>query len=146
METIDRIVRELVQLLGATINNIESANVDGILIVSLDTDINSRLVGKDGEHLRALLALAREIAAKLGLDARFRIDIGGYESAQKDKHEVTARIYAERARHIGKIVDLPASDPFARRIMHTYIAANYPDLVTSSEGEGRERHLVITKI
>lgn len=145
MNTIENIVRELVLLLGATINKIETIELDGIMMVALDTDINARLVGKDGENLRALLALSREIVAKQGLETNFRVDIGGFEADQKKKHEVTARMYAERARHIGGVIDVPPTDPFARRIMHAYIQASYPELVTESEGVGRERHLIIRK-
>ena len=32
---------------------------------------------------------------------------------------------------------------FERKLIHEFITANYPDLTTSSVGEGRERQLVI---
>lgn len=143
MMTVNEIVSSLVEKLGANINKFETLEEDGITTISLDTDSNARLIGKDGEHLRAILLLAREIAAKQGIESTFRVDIGGFEKSLREKYKVDARMYAERAKHIGKLVDVPRVDSFARRVMHAYVAANYPDLVTQSEGEGKDRHLTI---
>lgn len=35
-------------------------------------------------------------------------------------------------------------NPYERRAVHQYLQDNFPDLVTHSEGEGAERHIVIS--
>lgn len=139
------IVRKLIELLGAHVTSLavlENAEVSTFII---ETDNNQVFIGRDGETIRSLTAIARLIAEQKGLEHTFRIDIGGYEAGLKRKHEQTARMYAQRAVHFTGTVDIPSTDSFARRVMHAYIAEHYPSLKTHSEGEGKDRHLVISQ-
>lgn len=108
------------------------------------SEINSLLIGHNGETLRSLQHV---VASGLrGADAsyvRINIDVADYKKARAEKLAEKARGWIEEVRTSGdsKILDLNAAD---RRIVHQ-VATEYSDIKTVSEGEGRERRLIIAQ-
>ena len=73
---------------------------------------------------------------------RINLDIADYKKQHAEKIAEKARGWIEEVRRTGesKIVDLNAAD---RWTVH-HLVNEYSDIVTHSEGEGRDRRLVIS--
>ena len=74
---------------------------------------------------------------------RVNLDIADYKKQHAEKIAEKARGWIEEVRRTGesKVVDLNAAD---RWTVH-HLAGEYSDIDTHSEGEGRERRLIISQ-
>ena len=109
------------------------------------TSLNSILIGKNAQNLRALQRVVSDaLAAKHAELTRVNVDVADYKREHADRITEKAEGWIEQVRRTGesRIVELNAAD---RRIVHK-LAEDYSDITTHSEGEGRERHIVIEKI
>lgn len=92
----------------------------------------------DCDHLFKLLA------KKNNLDIFF-IDINNY---RKERERLIVELAKAAARKAGiqkETIKLPAMNAYERRLVHVELAV-HPDVKTESEGEGRERCVVIKPI
>jgi spoIIIJ-associated protein len=108
------------------------------------TEINSLLIGKNAETLRSLQYIVSTILrGKEAELTRVNIDIADYKKQREEKIAKQAKEWMEEVLKTGdsKILHLNAAD---RRIVH-HVAGEYPNIETFSEGEGRERHIVIAQ-
>lgn len=122
------------------------AHVDGdvIELTVPSSDSNSILIGRGAETLRALQYMVS--TALRNSDAtlvRVNIDIADYKKQRAEKIAADAREWIEEVRSTGEshTANLNAAD---RRVVHQ-VAAEYEDIETYSEGEGRERSIVIAQ-
>lgn len=105
---------------------------------------NSILIGRNAETMRALQYLvSNALRGKNATINRVNLDIADYKKQRAEKIAKTAREWIEGVRQTGDsfVADLGAAD---RRIVHQ-IATEYSDIQTFSEGEGRERRLIIAQ-
>lgn len=105
---------------------------------------NSLLIGRGAETLRSLQYLvATTLRNNNATISRVNLDIGDYKKQHADKVAAQARAWIEEVIETGdtKVLDLNAAD---RRIVH-HVADEYPTVRTFSEGEGRERRLIIAQ-
>jgi spoIIIJ-associated protein len=124
---------------------IDASIEDDIIELSVpSSEINSLLIGKNAETLRSLQLIVSTILR--GKDAeisRVNIDVADYKKQRAEKLAKQAREWIEEVLKTGdsKIVHINAAD---RRIVH-HVASEYPTIQTFSEGEGRDRHIVIAQ-
>lgn len=116
---------------------------DDILHITLNTDHNSILIGKNGRTLQALNEVTR-LAVSTHFKRRFRIllDINEYKD---EKYEKIVRIARRVAREVQKTkVDatLDAMPSDERRIVHNTLS-KMSHIKTESTGEGRKRQITI---
>ncbi len=118
---------------------------DGYIELNIpSTEENSILIGRNAETLRSLQYLVatmlRNSDAAL---TRVNIDIADYKKQRAEKLEKQAHEWIEEIRATGdsRVVRLNAAD---RRIIHS-VVAQYSDMKSISEGEGRDRKLVISQ-
>jgi len=122
---------------------------EGSLFVKIwDGDL-SFLIGYRGHCLNALkhflsLALNKSIEDE-GSWVRVAVDIEGYLDRRKERVEAIARNHIDKVRFFGKEVSLPNMISSERFIVHTYVA-EYPDIVSESEGSGFRRHVVLKPV
>ena len=76
---------------------------------------------------------------------RVFVDVGGYRKEKDDKIAKMALEKADDARILGAPVELPPMKPSDRRIVHLTLI-KFKDISTESEGEGMDRHIVITPV
>jgi len=102
------------------------------------------LIGKHGQTLDALQFLI-SIAVHRGAKARKRIilDVEGYRERRDEMLRHKAHEYARRVKETSQEAELEPQTARDRRIIHTALS-NDPDVYTYSEGEGDERHVVIS--
>ncbi|MBQ3429971.1 single-stranded DNA-binding protein [Candidatus Saccharibacteria bacterium] len=108
------------------------------------TSMNSLLIGKNADNLRSLQYIVSQ--ALISRDAeitRVNVDIADYKRQRAERIEEKAEGWIKRVRQTGEplTLDLNAAD---RRVVHKF-AEDYSDIETHSEGEGRERKLIISK-
>lgn len=120
------------------------ADEDVIELSVESSEINSLLIGRNAETLRALQYLIsttlRNHDAALH---RVNVDIADYKKQRADRVAKQAREWIEEVERSGNsyVASLNAAD---RRVVH-HIASEYPNIQTFSEGEGRERRIIIAQ-
>ena len=137
-------LEDLLTFFGINVEVIAECDEDVIELAVPSTELNSLLIGRAAETLRSLQYLVsttlRNADAAL---VRVNIDIADYKKQRADKVAAQAREWIEEVRRTGEshIANLGAAD---RRIVH-HIASEYSDIQTFSEGEGRERKIIIAQ-
>ena len=103
----------------------------------------SILIGKNGRTIEALQNITNQmISTNLNTYYRFIIDVNDYKSNRKKRLEKTAKYTAKEVSKT-KIEDqLEPMNSYERRIIHN-ILTNSKDVITESEGEEPNRHVVI---
>lgn len=117
---------------------------DGRAYVSVnsESDSNLRLLSKP-DTVTALQELTRiAVQTKTGAFSRLILDVGGSRQARESELSRLVDRAAERIEGGADSVDLPPMSSYERKLVHDLVAAK--GLVSESEGEGRERHTVIT--
>ena len=113
-------------------------------VIAVTSSDSARLIGPNGEHLRALNMIAsRLVEAKHGEEsAGFLIDVNGYHETAMEKVRQSARMLAQRARLFKHDVDLEPMSSYERLVVHELFAED-PEIKTESAGEGKFRHIVL---
>ncbi|XAS64115.1 R3H domain-containing nucleic acid-binding protein [Micrococcaceae bacterium Sec5.8] len=101
------------------------------------------LVGKDGEVLEALQELTR-LAVLSATENRSRLvlDINGYRSERAGELQQIAEEAVTSVTSSGETVALAPMSAYERKIVHDAVADL--GLISESEGEGADRHIVVS--
>ena len=137
-------LEDLLSFFGINVAVYSTIEDDVIQLSVPSTSLNSLLIGKNADNLRALQhVVSMALVAKNAEVTRVNVDVADYKRQRADKIEQKAEKWIDDVRRTGKekILDLNAAD---RRVVHRY-ASDYSDIETFSVGEGRERRLHITK-
>ena len=112
------------------------------LAVTAEGESNLRLISHP-DTVEALQELARlAVQAKIGTYSRLILDIGGSRDAKAASLAKIVDKAIARAKETGEDVSLKPMSSYERKLAHDLIAA--AGLVSESEGEGKDRHIVIT--
>ncbi|MGI5898186.1 MAG: protein jag [Candidatus Dojkabacteria bacterium] len=106
------------------------------------------MIGNRGRHLDSIQFILQIILSRKfdeDFDFRVFVDVGGYRREKDSKLEELAIQKADDARILGDKVELPPMKPSDRRIVHLALM-KFDDIKTESEGEGMDRHIVITPL
>ena len=109
------------------------------------TSLNSLLIGRNADNLRALQHIvSMALVSKDAEVTRVNVDVASYKKQRADRIAEKAEGWIRKVRETGEsmTVNLNAAD---RRVVHK-LAQDYSDIDTHSEGEGRDRVLIISKI
>ncbi len=140
-----KFLEDLLSFFGINVA-VNSTIDDEVIQLSIpSTSMNSLLIGKEANNLRALqhivsMALTLHEAEVV----RVNVDVADYKRQRAERIAEQAEEWIREVRQTGQTrrLDLNAAD---RRIVHK-VAQDYSDIRTHSEGEGRERQLLIDKI
>ncbi len=109
------------------------------------TFLNGFLIGSHGETLRSLQFLvSSSLRNRQSEIHRVNIDIANYKAQRAERLVQKLKGIFKEVADSGAEHNLEPMNAADRRVVHQ-AAADYPDLVTRSEGEGRERHIIISK-
>lgn len=137
-------VQDLISFFEINID-VETTFEDGVINVSVaSSELNSLLIGRNAETLRSMQSIVSSVLRNSGAELqRVNIDIADYKKQRAEKLAEKAREWIEEVRRTGDsyVADLNAAD---RRVVH-HVASEYSDIHTFSEGEGRERRLIIAQ-
>ena len=96
-------------------------------------------------HLVADFEFLLKMIAKKKGQAFVFVDINNYRKNREDLIVKLAKAAAKKAAGEKKTIPLPAMNAYERRLVHGELAM-HPDIKTESEGEGKNRHVVIRPI
>ncbi len=116
---------------------------DDILNITLFSDKNNLLIGRDGKNMSALSTVVRQIVFnELGYYYKFNLDVGEYKLKQQKNLERMAHKLAREVAKTKVEVKLDPMNSYERRIVHN--ALNDDRYVyTESFGEEPNRYVVI---
>lgn len=113
--------------------------------ISFDGEDLGYMIGNRGRHLDSIQYILQLVVGKMTeQDPNYRVlvDVGGYRQERNSHLEEMALQKADDVRILGEAVELPPMNPADRRAVHMALS-EYDDITTESEGEGRDRHIVI---
>lgn len=146
-ESIDfakKYLEDIISFFGIN-SEVEARQEEEVIELSVpSSDINSILIGKNAETLRSMQYLISTVLRnKTAALTRINVDIADYKKQRADKIAGEAREWIEGVRKTGDsyVANLNAAD---RRVVHR-IADEYDDIRTFSEGEGRDRRIIIAQ-
>ena len=147
IETLNFVKKYLEDILAFFDLNLDvSVRVEDDIIVATvpSSERNSLLIGRGAETLRSIqYLLSTTLRNSEAALTRVNVDIADYKKQHAEKTAEKAREWIEAVRETGesKVLDLNSAD---RWIVHQ-VANEYSDISSHSEGEGRERRLVISQ-
>ena len=124
---------------------VEASLEDDIITLHIESsDLNSILIGRNAETLRSLQFIVSTALRNQGASlTRVNVDVADYKKQREEKLAEKARGWIEEVQKTGDshIARINAAD---RRVVHR-VASEYDDIETFSEGEGRDRHIIIAQ-
>lgn len=151
------IINEILDAMGAERTGIAKETIAGQTVFSIQAGDARSLIGLHGDTVHAIDHLVKKIAEKrlapgasaaeggdgtARADLQFLVDVNDYRAKQIRDLETKALMMAERARSFQYDVELSPMSSYERLIVHT-VLANAPHVKTESQGEGRNRRVVI---
>lgn len=125
---------------------VDSTVEDEVIQLSIpSTSMNSLLIGREAGNLRALQHIVSQALISHNAElVRVNVDVADYKRQRAERIAEQAEEWVRTVRQTGqrRVLNLNAAD---RRVVHK-VAADYSDISTHSEGEGRERQLIIERI
>lgn len=135
-------ITELTKKIGFNVN-LEIKKREDAFHITIFSDNNALLIGKNGKNMEALTAVVRQaVATQTGEFVKVSIDIGDYKQRKQDKIVVIAK---KIAREVGRTKIEAKLDPmnsYERRLVHSALADN-KYVTTESVGEEPNRAIVI---
>lgn len=138
-------LEDLLSFFGINVAVFSTIDDEVIQLSVPSTSMNSLLIGKNADNLRALqYIVSQALVFREGEVTRVNIDIADYKRQRADRIAGKAEGWIKKVRQTGEPmeINLNAAD---RRIVHK-LAEDYSDITTHSEGEGKDRKLIISKI
>ena len=147
-EMIDFCIHTLQEILnkaefeGLVILKNRSGNRVALEIADAGDDVG-RLIGREGFTLECFQILIRAMFfQKFDAPLRLILDTGGYMDKKKRNFRQKAKNAANRVKQYGKSVALEPMNAADRRAIHVMFQDS-DSIETVSEGEGRDRHVIL---
>ena len=140
-----RYLEDLLSFFGINVAVTSTIDDEVIQLSVPSTSLNSLLIGRNADNLRALQHVVSMALVSNGAEiTRVNVDVASYKQHRAERITEKAEGWIKKVRETGQpmTIDLNAAD---RRVVHK-VAGDYSDIETHSEGEGRERKLIISKI
>ena len=138
-------LEDLLSFFGINVAVYSTLDDEVIQLSVPSTSLNSLLIGRNADNLRALQhVVSMALVARDAEVTRVNVDIADYKRQRADRIAEKAEGWIKKVRSTGEpmTLDLNAAD---RRVVHK-LAEDYSDITTHSEGEGKERKLIISKV
>ncbi len=138
-------VEDTLSFFGINVDVYATADEDVIEINVPNTYLSNLLIGKNGDTLRSLQFLVRSTLIQKNAElTRVNVDVADYKRRHNDRIAEQAEKWAHEVLASGESMNLRPMNPAERRVVHK-VLADYSQLSTESEGEGRDRHIVLSK-
>ena len=122
---------------------IETKTKEDTIVFNLIAPETPILIGKNGRTIEALQHITNQmVSTNLGSYYRFIIDVNDYKAKRRIRLEKTAKYTAKEVAKTKVEAHLEPMNSYERRIIHN-ILTNSKDVMTESEGEEPNRHVVI---
>ena len=142
VEAIKELIKGIVTDMGLTVN-MEVKKREDSLNITLYTDNNAVLIGKNARTLDALTTIIKQSLYKdLGESYKFVLDIGEYKQKREWNLEKMAKSIAREVAKTKVEAKLEPMNSYERRIIHNTLGQN-KKVYTESVGEEPNRCVVI---
>lgn len=144
IEFAKKYLSDLLSFFGINVDVQASMDEDVIELAVPSTEINSLLIGRNADTLRSMqLLVSAALRSQEAAVSRVNIDIADYKKQRAEKIAKQAREWIDEVLKTGDsyVASLNAAD---RRIVH-HVASEYSNIQTFSEGEGRDRKIIIAQ-
>ena len=142
LEEIKKYLQDVIENLGLEVQ-FEASFDEKIFNITMYSNNNSILIGKNGQTLKALETLVK---AKIHLDwqihIKLNLDVANYKEKRIASLERLAIKTAKEVRETKMDAVLEDMNSYERRIIHNKLA-NFKGVSTVSEGEEPHRHVII---
>jgi spoIIIJ-associated protein len=121
------------------------AEKNGHYRANIETPEAGKLIGPNGATLNALQILLKNVLYHQTSERLFvSVDVDSYRAEQDDRflRKVQESIEMMKDQNLGEL-KLSPMKPYLRRLVHLWIPVNYPDLATSSIGDGDNRAIKV---
>jgi spoIIIJ-associated protein len=148
MEDVEKTLTELLDAMGITHDGVSRIDVAGQAIYNISVQDSKTLIGAHGDTVHAIDFLLKKIFEQRHVknpgaeSPLFLVDVNEYRSRQIRDIQAKALMMAERARSFQYDVELNPMSAYERLIVHTTLQ-DAPNVKTESQGEGRNRRVVI---
>ena len=119
---------------------------DDVIELSVpSTYLNGFLIGQRGDTLRSLQQLISTTLKNREAElTRVNVDIAGYKKQRNERLVEQVKDWIKTVQETGEPRHLSPMNAAERRVVHQAVS-EYGDIETHSEGEGRDRHVVLTR-
>ncbi len=118
-------------------------DTEGVVHLNVSTEIPALLIGYHGRTLAALQTVLSVIAyKKYGEKVRLVVDVDGWRERRNEVVTQLAQHAAALAKETGAPQPIYNLTPYERRLVHLALSEN-KEVTTESQGEGRERFIVV---
>lgn len=138
-------LEDLLSFFGVNIAITSTIDDEVIQLAIPSTSLNSLLIGREANNLRALQHIvSMALTSHEAEVTRVNVDVADYKRQRAERIAEQAEEWIREVRQTGRPrrLNLNAAD---RRVVHK-VAQDYSDISTHSEGEGRDRQLIIEKV
>lgn len=143
LKTIEKTAKELLKHLGVEAETKISEGEEETVHVDLKPPDPGILIGYHGETLSSFQLILSMIAyRKLGEWVKILVDVGDYRQRREEQLRAMALNAAKRVKFSGESYAMPYLTSAERRLFHLSLA-DHPDVRTESEGEGRNRRIIV---
>ncbi len=109
------------------------------------TQLNGFLIGQRGDTVRALQYIVSNALKNNGFEvSRVNVDVADYKKQQAERLAERAQEWIKKVQETGEVMHLQAMNAADRRTVHKVVSE--AGLATESEGEGRDRHVVLKPV
>ena len=123
--------------------DVQATSDDEVIQLNVpSTHLNGFLIGQRGENMRSLQYLTSTALKNQDFsNTRVNVDVADYKKQRAERLREQAEEWVKKVRDGGEPMDLKPMNPADRRIVHK-LAGEY-GVSSDSEGEGRDRHIVL---
>lgn len=137
-------VEDMLSFFGLN-TDVAATHEDDVIEISVpSTYLNGFLIGQHGDTLRAIQFLTSAALRSNDFEyTRVNLDVADYKRHRQDRLARQVEKWVDEIRSSKEEMALRPMNAADRRIVHK-VVGEYSDLSTESQGEGRDRHVVIS--
>ncbi len=136
-------VEDILSFFGLNTDVRASCDEEVIELHVPSTHLNGFLIGQRGDTLRSLQQMISTTLKNQNAEIyRVNLDIADYKRQRYDRLLEHVPEWVKKARESSEPFHLNPMNAAERRIVHQAVS-DYSDITTESEGEGRDRHIVL---
>jgi spoIIIJ-associated protein len=141
-----KVAKDVIEDFFKKLDVVASAEItasDDSIDVELTTDESGIIIGYHGETLESLqLLLSLGVSKKIGRFIRVLVDVGGYRQQRTEYLTQLASQMKEAVMSENQERIINSLKSWERRVVHMLLKDD-PDVITESQGTGRDRVLVV---
>ncbi len=138
-----RYLEDMLSFFGLNTDVYATSSDDEVIELHVpSTHLNGFLIGQHGETLRAIqFMVSNALKNNSHQITRVSVDIADYKKQRSDRLAIQAQDWLDEVKKTGQAKILQPMNAADRRTIHKL--AGEHGLTTESEGEGRDRHIVL---